>query len=151
MVIAAAGNASYHAVVYPARSAGVIAVGSVEVDGLPSRFSNHGVGLDLMAPGGYAPLGVGCFAVVSLYRSGATPGYVCAAGTSVASPYVAGVAALLIAENPSAYRNNPDAIEARLKSTALFAPGMNSSHYGAGIVCPDAALGAATRCGWAAP
>jgi subtilisin family serine protease len=151
LVVAAAGNTGSHATTYPARAKGALGVGSVDYRGLRSSFSNHGLGLDLMAPGGFSPAGVGCFAVVSLYRSGANPGYACAAGTSMASPYVAGVAALLIAENPSAYRNNPDAIEARLKSTALFAPGMLPNLYGAGIVCPDAALGASSRCGWAAP
>ena len=151
VVVAAAGNAGYHAATYPARVSGVIGVGAVDYRGLRSGFSNYGYGLDLMAPGGYAPAGVGCYAVLSLYRNGDAPGYACAAGTSMAAPYVAGVAALLIVHNPSAYRNDPDAIAARLKGTALLAPGMLPNRYGAGIVCPDAALGASSHCGWPAP
>jgi len=151
LVVAAAGNAGYHATSYPARAKGALGVGSVDYRGLRSPFSNHGLGLDLMAPGGFAPPGVGCFAVVSLYRSGATPGYACAAGTSMAAPYVAGLAALLISQSPGTYAGNPAALEARLRATALLAPGMLPNLYGAGIVCPDAALGASTRCGWPAP
>jgi serine protease len=151
VVVAAAGNAGYHAASYPARVDAVIGVGSVDYRGLRSGFSNYGYGLDLMAPGGYAPVGVGCYAVVSLYRNGDTPGYACAAGTSMAAPYVAGVAALLIAQSPASYAGNPTAVAARLASTALFAPGMLANLYGAGIVCPDAALGASAQCGWPAP
>ena len=152
VVIAAAGNrGSGFGVEYPARAADAIAVGSVDWTGLRSRFSTFGDGLDLMAPGGAAHPSTAdrCRYVLSLGASTDTSLF-CQPGTSMAAPFVSGTAALLMALEPDTYRRDPAAVRARLLATTLRGDGMGVVEYGAGIACPDAALGATTRCGWPA-
>lgn len=95
LIIAAAGNAkSVPAgvdVLYPARYASVIAVGSVNAVNQRSYFSYYGKSLELVAPGE---------AIYSTYNGESGYDYVQMNGTSMASPFVAGVAALYKQANP---------------------------------------------------
>ncbi len=52
VVVAAAGNGHRSKVAYPARAPGVIAVGGTTYRGCLGDYSNYGMGLDLVAPGG---------------------------------------------------------------------------------------------------
>lgn len=152
VVVAAAGNGGVSdGVDYPARS-GAIAVGSVDDDFGRSSFSNHGAGLTLVAPGGYGP-DLACSAVVSTglaYADGvATETYTCKAGTSMATPYVAGAVALLIGTDASLPEGaaRHDAVDARLRTAAEQRPGANPEEYGAGVLCLDALLTTTHVCG----
>jgi serine protease len=156
-IVAAAGNQGVSSgVTYPARLERVIAVGSVDWEFRRSPFSNHGAHLDLMAPGGSAPGTASddpvCLAGDGRHRivgAGAEDdrAVLCLAGTSMASPFVAGTIALLIAHDPDTYRGAPEAILDRLIATALQPESIyDPSQHGQGIVCPDAALGLAARC-----
>jgi|GEM_PF-1713482 len=151
VVVAAAGNSATNTdVEFPARTPGVIAVGAVDWSGVRSSFSAVGEHLDVMAPGGAEPPDASICqgrGLLSLWVP-ATTSLNCQRGTSMAAPFVSGALALLIANDPDTYRGDPAAIEAHLKATALFTDGMNEHEYGAGIACPDALLGAPTRCGW---
>lgn len=155
LLVAAAGNNST-GVLSPGNGASVLAVGSVDQNRHRSAFSNYGPGLDLMAPGGFAttvgvePLCAPSSSTTVLSTVPHLPGaaselnYACFAGTSMAAPFVAGVAALLMA-------NDADLTAAQtrdiLLASARFEAHMSAAEYGAGLVCADAALGATTSCG----
>jgi subtilisin family serine protease len=108
---ASAGNSGAQGLTWPARVNGVVSVGAHNSAGARGSFSNFGPLLDLMAPG-------------ELIRTTDLPGapgldpgdYKYTVGTSVASPYVAGVAALLLAREPNL---TPSEVEARLIASAI--------------------------------
>jgi serine protease len=132
LIVAAAGNDG-GAVGVPARLAGVVAVGAVDANRVRAPFSAGGRALDLVAPG-VAILqqtldGVGGYADRSW------------SGTSMASPQVAGVAALALAAGRA---KTAVGLARLLTRTALDlgVPGRDPA-YGAGLVRADAAVGAA--------
>lgn len=152
VLIAAAGNHNAQVpdrgILSPGNAPCVIAVGSVDDTFEVSEFSNHGPQAELVAPGGYAQSG--CRKIYSTVpptpgSSGADALYGCLAGTSMAAPFVSGVAALLVAQGEHL---GPAAVRTQLSRTALLPQAdVDHRYYGNGVVCADAALGAATRCG----
>ena len=117
----------------PANCNNVIAVGSITSTGARSSFSNYGSGVDIAAPGS---------SILSTLNSGAqtpsTESYAVYSGTSMATPHVAGVVALM-----QAYATTPKTpaqIEALIKSTARAFPVTPSQPIGAGIVNALAAV-----------
>jgi subtilisin family serine protease len=88
--VLAAGNDQIDvATVTPAHVQEAITVGSYNQTGNFAWFSNYGTAIDLLAPG---------VDVLTLTSGGGTGR---ASGTSFSAPYVAGAAALLLAQNPS--------------------------------------------------
>jgi serine protease len=160
IVVAASGNNNTgeeppvaDGVQYPAAS-GAIAVGAADHTFERSWFSSFGPGLDLLASGGASPPGtVGCAAVTSTgvaYVNGAaSETWTCKAGTSMATPFVSGAAALLLGLEPT-LRDAPDRVaqvEGRLRYAAALVPGANTDEYGAGVLCLDALLTTTHVCG----
>jgi serine protease len=140
VVVVAAGNENQNASnSNPANCAGVIAVAATNKSGGRASYSNYGTIVDVAAPGGDTG-----GAILSTLNAGTTtPGadnYAGYMGTSMATPHVAGVVALMLAKNPNL---TPDEVEARLKSSARAFPA-SCSGCGAGIVDASAAVDAAT-------
>ena len=154
LVVAASGNEAVRRIAYPARAAGVLSVGATTEHGCQADYSNDGPGLDLVAPGGGAdaPIsddprcrpdgqpGRDIFQFTwtsSPRRFGFPSGY---QGTSMATPHVSGVAALVIASGVIGRRPSIAALEQRLESTArdLGPPGWDN-RYGAGLLNAAAA------------
>jgi serine protease len=145
VVVVAAGNEATNASnSSPANCVGVIAVAATNRSGGRASYSNYGTIVDVAAPGGDSGTGN---AILSTLNSGTTsPGsdsYASYMGTSMATPHVAGVVALMLAKNPAL---TPDDVEARLKSSARAFPA-SCSGCGAGIVDASAAVDAAAGTG----
>lgn len=96
IVVAAAGNSNHYDVGQPANCSGVITVGATDSSGRRASFSNFGRRVDISAPG---------VEIFSTLNDGKTePGrdsFAYYSGTSMATPHVAGVVALMLSVNPS--------------------------------------------------
>jgi serine protease len=139
VVIVAAGNSNTNAInSNPANCAGVITVAATNRAGGKASYSNYGTNVTIAAPGGDNGAGI-----LSTLNSGTTTpaadNYAWYMGTSMATPHVAGVVALMLSANPNL---TPDDVVAKLKSTARAFPAACSG-CGAGIVNAAAAVNAA--------
>ena len=138
----AAGNGNN--VNYPAKYASVVAVAALDKNNQRASFSSTGSDVEIAAPG---------VAILSTWKDGtnstgpqpfAFAGYageyfIEANGTSMASPHVAGVAALLMASDPS---YTAEAVRNKMNGTALDLgePGRDKL-YGYGLLDASSALG----------
>ncbi|GEM_PF-413927 len=127
LVIASAGNSNTDAKSYPAAYEHVIAVAATDSGDRRASFSNYGTWVDISAPG------------VSILNTCLVGGvmpcnrglYTSLQGTSMAAPYVAGVAALVLSLHPDW---TPDRVEQALKSTADNIDGTNPAFAIPGFV-----------------
>ena len=147
--VAAAGNSgrangSGDTVGYPAKYDSVIAVAATDSNNVRASWSSTGPAVELSAPG------------VSIYSTYPDDTYATLSGTSMASPHVAGAAALVFGclssdLNGDGKINNVD-VRLRMQQTAqdLGAAGRDNL-YGFGLVRPDLACGTVSSTLPAAP
>lgn len=142
-VIAATGNDGFTDFIgFPAALDTTIAVGAVDLKNNVAFYSNQGKQIDLVAPGGDTTADLNndgqTDGILQETRMGGVWAYHFLQGTSMATPHVAGVAALVYANGV----HDPDAIREVLTGSAsdLGAKGWDPV-YGYGLVNPVAALG----------
>ncbi len=146
VVVASMGNANSSTPQYPAAFTNTIAVGATDTDdsrcvppdwqpfGMPSGGSNYGSHIDVVAPGNW------------IYSTVWNNTYGYWAGTSMAAPFVSGLAAMIMSEHwpePS-----PDSVRQIIQSTAddtVGLPGEDTpgwdQYYGWGRINAGKALG----------
>ena len=118
LVIGAAGNEDTMARTYPAALDDVLAVSATGANGEKSDFSNFGMWVDIAAPGGNNNNTICSTVPGNLYKG--------EAGTSMATPVVAGVAGLMVAvikqdlsadeiQNRLLFSSNPDRLYPKLE------------------------------------
>jgi serine protease len=139
VMVCAAGNDRSYGIRYPAAYPETIAVGAVTLDSneRPTRasYSNYGPELDVVAPGGDENQGI-----LSTWINGR---YDYAAGTSMATPHVTGIVALMISRGIVGVEN----IRNLLRATAIdLGPQGYDNYYGAGLV--DAYSAVTFEDGW---
>jgi serine protease len=139
-VIVAAGNSNANSANFsPANCNGVVTVAAVGRNGGKALYSNFGATVEVAAPGGSG----GANSVLSTLNSGLMgPGsdnYALYNGTSMATPHVVGVVALMLSVKPTL---TPDQVTTILQSTARAFPA-TCSQCGSGIVNANAAVDAA--------
>lgn len=121
-LVAAAGNDNRSCVNYPAAYPEVIAVGATDYRERRAYYSSYGDALDIAAPGGDVRRDSNRDGYVDgilqqTFGSDGAFSYYFYQGTSMASPHVAGVAALLIANDPTLV-DNPGEVRERLEQSA---------------------------------
>lgn len=122
LLVAAAGNSGnawglFDTVEYPAKYDSVIAVAAIDQNNRRASFSSHGPAVELAAPG------VNILSTIPGNR------YASYNGTSMASPHVAGVAALVWSKKP--HLSNVQ-LRQTLQQTAQYLG--NTDHFGYGLV-----------------
>jgi thermitase len=95
VIVAGAGNDGTTQPFYPAALDNVIAVGAFDEDHQRPSFSNYGSWVDMAAPGHYIMSAYPSSGCTITTTPGATGCYAWNTGTSMASPHVAGAAALV--------------------------------------------------------
>ena len=131
--VAAAGNGGSSSISYPSNLASVMSVAALNRNGVRASFSQWGTGLALSAPG------------VSVYTTDRTGSdgysssdYASADGTSFASPYTAGVAALVLSVDPGL--SAAEVVDVLQASAVDLGPAGYDTGYGWGFVNARQAL-----------
>jgi thermitase len=116
VIVAAAGNAGTQAKIYPGAYPNVIAVAATDNNDAKASFSTYGKWVDVAAPGVNVYSTFPNHPFVLGTQNGRSMGYDIASGTSMASPVVAGVAALVWSSSPADTENKT--VRTKIESTA---------------------------------
>ncbi|MFH9067417.1 S8 family peptidase [Streptomyces coeruleorubidus] len=133
-VVVAAGNENQNASSSsPANCNNVITVAATNRAGSRASYSNYGTVVDISAPGGETRTSTANGILSTLNSGTKTPSsenYAFYQGTSMATPHVAGLAALMKSANSAL---TPAQIESAIKANARPLPGTCSGGCGAGL------------------
>ncbi len=147
IIIAAAGNEDSSALNYPAAYEGVVSVSAVGPEKELAPYSNYGTTIDVAAPGGDFSKDINNDGygdgVLSTSGDDSSPGgtiqnvYSYAQGTSMASPHVAGVVALMKSIYPEL---TPDALDILISQGVITedlagnGPTIRDNNFGYGLI-----------------
>ncbi len=145
IVVIAAGNDKGAPVSSPANCPGAIAVSAIAYDGALASYSNVGPEVAVTAPGGDSaratPAGrdeiwslSATFVTDAAGNSVRRPGYRGLQGTSMATPHVAGVMALMRTANPNLTPANVDALLAQGALTDAVGAAGRNNQFGYGRI-----------------
>ncbi|MFE6822746.1 S8 family serine peptidase [Streptomyces sp. NPDC057690] len=133
-VVVAAGNESDNVANHsPGNCANVISVAATNRTGAKASYSNYGSLVDISAPGGQTSTGTANGILSTLNSGTKTPSsesYAYYQGTSMATPHIAGLVALVKSANSAL---TPAQIETAIKNNARALPGACSGGCGAGL------------------
>lgn len=115
LIVAAAGNDTSEENHYPSGYKNVLSVGSIEASGQISDFSNFGYTVDVFATG-----------IINSSNGIGTNGYATYGGTSMSSPAVAGLAALIKDKYPTW---SPERIKNQIRASSVSMEGSHSESY----------------------
>lgn len=130
VVVAAMGNDNSDVAAFPAAFPDVIAVGAVDRAHGKAAFSNEGAHIGVVAPG-----------VEILSTHWGTDSYASMNGTSMATPHVAGVAALILSAAPDL--TNDDVARILRETATPLGTQADKHRFGAGLVNAEKAVAAA--------
>lgn len=143
IVVAAAGNAGSSAKSYPAAYNDVVSVSAIISDKSLAPYSSYGSTIDVAAPGGNSTNAV--YSTLASDSSGRiVPTYGGYYGTSMATPHVAGVAALMKGVYSSL---TPDAFDTLLRSESItedLGTADRDDSFGYGLIDAQKAVAQAT-------
>ncbi|MFJ8106387.1 S8 family peptidase [Streptomyces sp. NPDC096132] len=147
-VVVAAGNENDNVANHsPGNCNNVISVAATNRTGAKASYSNYGSLVDISAPGGQTSTGT-ANGILSTLNSGtktpSTENYTYYQGTSMATPHIAGLVALLKSANSSL---TPAQIETAIKNNARALPGACSGGCGAGLADAAKTVAAVTGSG----
>jgi serine protease len=133
IVIAAAGNDGKNTLSYPASYDGVVSVGAVDRNKQRASYSNFSSAVDVAAPGGSGAGGV-LSTLVDVSTGIRQPAYGSYIGTSMATPHMAGVVALMKAVYPGL---TPDKLDTLLQTGSItedLGTSGRDDEYGYGLI-----------------
>jgi serine protease len=133
-VVVAAGNENDNVANHsPGNCNNVVSVAATSRTGAKASYSNYGSLVDISAPGGQTSTGTANGILSTLNSGTKTPSsesYQYYQGTSMATPHIAGLVALMKSANSAL---TPAQIESAIKSNARALPGACSGGCGAGL------------------
>jgi serine protease len=154
IIVAAAGNDGTSTSIFPASLGGVISVSAVDINKERASYSNYGRNVDVAAPGGSnstADMNGDGYPDQILSTRGDDEystiqfDYAFSMGTSMASPHIAGVIALMKAVNPNLTPQNVDSLINSSNITEDLGLRGRDDNFGYGFVNAQKAVLAASQ------
>ncbi len=158
IIVAAAGNDGTSTPMFPASLDGVVSVSAVDINKDRASYSNYGDAIDVAAPGGDntpdvngdgVPDGIVSTVGSEVVNNGRVTtieyAFATSVGTSMASPHIAGVVALMKAANPRLTPQDFDNLLSSGKITEDLGSRGRDNHFGYGLINAQKAVSTAVE------